>query len=97
MAYSLQKFYANNTILTNLHPDHLDWHRDLAEYYNSKLNLLAHTKESIVYPQSVLSIFPTLRDFPLQAYILPENMTQEHGLLQITEEAYIDVSDIQLF
>jgi UDP-N-acetylmuramoylalanine--D-glutamate ligase len=44
MAYNIKKFTANNTILTNLHPDHLDWHRNLHEYYYAKLNLLGHTK-----------------------------------------------------
>jgi len=40
MAYHIRTFYANHTILTNLHPDHLDWHKDATEYYNAKLNLL---------------------------------------------------------
>lgn len=97
MSYQLERFYATNTILTNLHPDHLDWHRDLTEYYSAKLNLLAHTKESLVYPASVIPIFPELRDFPLKAFVIPENISVEHGLLKMSEESFLDISDSQLF
>lgn len=54
MAYHIRTFYSDNAILTNLHPDHLDWHHDMAEYYNAKQNLLAHTKNIILYPASVV-------------------------------------------
>lgn len=67
MAYHIEKFAAHNSILTNLHPDHLDWHKDLHEYYYAKLNLLGHTKNTILYPVSVLSIFPELVDFPIES------------------------------
>jgi UDP-N-acetylmuramoylalanine-D-glutamate ligase len=97
MAYHLEKFYATNAILTNLHTDHLDWHRDIDEYYHAKLNLLARTKETIVYPQSVLTLLPELRDFPLQAFTIPENIPLEHELLALSSETFLDVSGIQLF
>ncbi len=97
MAYSLQKFYATSTILTNLHPDHLDWHRDLAEYYHAKLNLLVHTKETLIYPQSALLQFPELPDFPIQSLVIPEKISVENNLLALSEEAFLDLSDIQLF
>lgn len=85
MAYSLQKFYAQNTILTNLHSDHLDWHRDINEYYRSKIHLLARTQETIIYPTSVLTLFPELRDFPIQSWVIPETLPLEHQLLQVAE------------
>lgn len=97
MAYSLQKFYATSTILTNLHPDHLDWHRDLAEYYHAKLNLLVHTKETLIYPESALVQFPELPDFPIQSLVIPEKISVENNLLALSEEAFLDLSDIQLF
>jgi UDP-N-acetylmuramoylalanine-D-glutamate ligase len=53
MAYHIEKFTAHNSILTNLHPDHLDWHQNLDEYYAAKLNLLGHTKNTILYPKTV--------------------------------------------
>lgn len=97
MSYHLEKFYATNTILTNLHTDHLDWHRDIDEYYHAKLNLLARTKEVIIYPESVLTLFPELRDFPLQALTIPENISIDHELLALSPETFLDVSGIQLF
>lgn len=97
MAYSLRTFYATNTILTNLHPDHLDWHRDVQEYYGAKLNLLAHTKENIVYPESTLKSFPELSDFPLHALVLSDNLPLENNLLALSSEVFLDVSEKQLF
>ncbi len=97
MAYSLRTFYATNTILTNLHPDHLDWHKDLQEYYGAKLNLMAHTKENIVYPESVLSVAPELSDFPLQASVLLDKLPIENDLLALSSEVFLDVSEKQLF
>ena len=58
MAYQLRTFYADNAILTNLHPDHLDWHHDITEYYNAKQNLLGHTKNRILYPASAVARSP---------------------------------------
>ncbi len=97
MAYSLRTFYATNTILTNLHPDHLDWHRDIGEYYGAKLNLLAHTKENIVYPASALTLCPELSDFPLQAMVLADTLPLENNLLALSSEVFLDVSEKQLF
>jgi UDP-N-acetylmuramoylalanine--D-glutamate ligase len=96
MAYSLQKFYAQNTILTNLHSDHLDWHHDLNEYYRSKIHLLARTQETIIFPTSVLALFPELRDFPIQSSIIPEPLPLDHQLLQVAEGSFLDLSDTQL-
>lgn len=97
MAYHLRTFYADNAILTNLHPDHLDWHRDLSEYYNAKQNLLAHTKKIILYPSSVVSLLPELPHFPIEAIVMPEDFSIENNLLPLTSEAFVDLSDRQLF
>ncbi len=35
-------------VLTSLHPEHLDWHRSLEQYYRDKANLLRHAKIGIV-------------------------------------------------
>jgi UDP-N-acetylmuramoylalanine--D-glutamate ligase len=96
MAYHIRSFYAHNTILTNLHPDHLDWHRDLSEYYNAKLNLLAHTKNIILYPASVVSVLPDLPHFPIESIVLKDDFVIENNLLPLTPEVFIDLSDTQL-
>ncbi len=43
-------------VLTNLFPEHLDWHRDLETYYRDKLRLFAHQPRALVNgsdPESV--------------------------------------------
>lgn len=96
MAYNMTKFYVNNAILTNLHPDHLDWHRDISEYYNAKLNLLAHAKDCIIYPPSVLQALPSLPHFPVASLVISEGISTENNLVALTPEASIDISERQL-
>jgi len=98
MAYHIEKFTAHNSILTNLHPDHLDWHKNLHEYYYAKLNLLGHTKETILYPKSALTSFPELIDFPINSIVLPDDIIQiTDGILQLREELFLDISERQLY
>ncbi len=97
MAYHIRSFYAHNTILTNLHPDHLDWHQDLSEYYNAKLNLLAHTKNSILYPASAVWTLPDLPHFPIESIVLKDDFVIENNLLPLTPEVFIDLSETQLY
>lgn len=44
MLYKLNNFRFDYSILTNLGLDHLDWHKDLDEYFDSKFNLIKYTK-----------------------------------------------------
>ncbi len=98
MAYQIEKFTADNSILTNLHPDHLDWHKDLHEYYYAKLNLLGHTKWTILYPKSVLSIFPELSDFPMESIVMWEYLIQiSEGILELKDDLFLDISERQLY
>ncbi len=84
MAYHLEKFAITSSILTNLHPDHLDWHRDISEYFNAKLNLLGHTKNIIIYPESALQHVPTIASFPLTSIEVPQELEVHDGLLQLS-------------
>ncbi len=97
MAYQLNTFYADNAILTNLHPDHLDWHKDITEYYNAKQNLLGHTKNLILYPSSVVSLLPELPHFPIESIVMPEKIPLEHNLLPLKPDVFIDLSERQLY
>jgi UDP-N-acetylmuramoylalanine--D-glutamate ligase len=97
MSYYIRTFYADNAILTNLHPDHLDWHHDISEYYHAKQNLLGHTKKTIFYPASVTTLLPELPHFPIESVIMPSELVLEHNLLSLTPETYIDLSDRQLY
>lgn len=60
---SFQLFYARTFraeigVLTNLAPDHLDWHRDMAEYVASKRKLFATMdgEAAAVVPRSALEV-----------------------------------------
>lgn len=97
MAYHIATFYADNTILTNLHPDHLDWHHDCSEYYQAKLNLLGHTKKLILYPESAVSFLPELPHFPTAQLVMPADFHIENNLLPLSPEVMIDISERQLF
>lgn len=44
MLYKLNNFAFDYSILTNLAVDHLDWHKDLEEYFDSKFNIIKYTK-----------------------------------------------------
>lgn len=44
MLYKLDNFAFDYSILTNLGVDHLDWHKDLEEYFDSKFNIIKYTK-----------------------------------------------------
>lgn len=95
MAYHIRTFYATNSILTNLHPDHLDWHKDLSEYLNAKQNLLAHTKNLLLYPESVIEMLPELPHFPVESIVLRVLEYEQH-LLTLSPGIIIDLSDCQL-
>lgn len=98
MAYHIEKFTAHNTILTNLHPDHLDWHKNLHEYYYAKLNLLGHTKNTIFYPNQIISLFPELIDFPIESVIMQDEIIQvSEGVLQLKEDLFLDISERKLY
>ena len=44
MAFSLTKFQSDYSIFTNFKPDHLNWHVNLQEYLDAKMNLLRKTR-----------------------------------------------------
>ena len=43
MSHAMKVFESDITAITNLQPDHLDWHRNIDEYYTAKRNLLEQT------------------------------------------------------
>lgn len=52
-------FSPDYTIFTNLKTDHLNWHRDLQEYFDAKWNLVSHTKEKAIVSQEVFDFAQT--------------------------------------
>jgi len=47
MLYKLNNFSFDYSILTNLWIDHLDWHTDLEEYFDSKFNIIKYAKKYV--------------------------------------------------
>ncbi len=52
MSFAIEKYVSDYSIFTNLKSDHLNWHKDLQEYMDAKVNLMSHTtKRSIINEQ----------------------------------------------
>ncbi len=54
MAYSLKVFTSHYSIFTNFKPDHLNWHKDLQDYFLAKMHVFSRTKNLAVINQQVL-------------------------------------------
>lgn len=55
MAFSLKKYQSDYSIFTNFKPDHLNWHHDLQEYLDAKMNLIHGTKKQAIINQQVVT------------------------------------------
>jgi UDP-N-acetylmuramoylalanine--D-glutamate ligase len=54
MAFAIRQYRSDYTILTNLKPDHLNWHTSLQGYMDAKMNLIHHTiKKSVINQQLI--------------------------------------------
>lgn len=54
MSYWVQSFRSTYTIFTNLKSDHLNWHSDLQEYFDAKMNLIKHTTKKSIFNYQIL-------------------------------------------
>lgn len=54
MAYGIEKYQSDYSIFTNFKPDHLNWHTDLQEYLDAKMNLIQKTKRSSIINNQVI-------------------------------------------
>ncbi len=54
MAFCIQKYQSDYSIFTNFKPDHLNWHADLGEYLDSKMNIIHHTKKIAILNNQVI-------------------------------------------
>lgn len=54
MAYTLKSFQADYAVFTNFKPDHLNWHTDIQDYLDAKMNLLASAKKMAIINHQVL-------------------------------------------
>lgn len=59
MLYKLNNFAFDYGILTNLWVDHLDWHKDIEEYFDSKFNLIKYTKTYVTTNEDCIDKYET--------------------------------------
>jgi UDP-N-acetylmuramoylalanine-D-glutamate ligase len=60
MAYNIQKFKSDYAIFTNLEIDHLNWHKDMKDYLNAKLNIFNKTTKKLIINLQVLEKIKTI-------------------------------------
>lgn len=54
MAFAIEKYQSDYSIFTNFKPDHLNWHKDLQEYLDAKMNLIRNTKRCSIINNQVI-------------------------------------------
>lgn len=75
-SFQLQYFSpaVHRAVITNLTPNHLNWHRDLSEYRAAKARLLTHAKDAVLAAddESCISLFGNKR--PFAAFSVKESL-----------------------
>lgn len=54
MSHAIKKYTSDYSIFTNLKSDHLNWHKDLQEYTDAKMNIFHHTKKRSLINNQIL-------------------------------------------
>ena len=88
MAFGVEKYQSDYSIFTNFKPDHLNWHADLQEYLNAKMNLLAHTKKMSMINHQVIQFIQENHlniDLPIHTRIFQGKIS--HYLPQIQADS----------
>ena len=70
MAYSLYSFRPHYSIFTNFKADHLNWHKDLQDYLDSKMRVIESAQKGSVVNAQIL-------EFAKQNHLkirIPENV-----------------------
>ncbi len=70
MAHAIKIFQPTYTLFTNLKQDHLNWHRNIQEYLDAKMNLVKNTTKKSIINKQLLNF---AEDQKLQLH-LPENV-----------------------
>ncbi len=81
-------------LITNLTPNHLDFHSSLEEYYNVKISLLFSTKEPVINTDDSEIVKRTLALMPYVCYTmketLPDGMHPQHAYTVRGECVFVD-------
>ncbi len=79
MLYATQRFKFDYTIWTNFSSDHLDWHRDIVDYYNSKKKIVPLTQNYCFVGNK--NIFDVLRKNGFSNVVLTNTRDFESGFV----------------
>lgn len=94
MAYSLHEFSPNLTIITNLESDHLNWHRNLEEYFLSKANLITRAKDgSYITSQVHTKLQEIGYHFPENISLYGVGVQESYPTISIDTEHSIDIRE----
>ncbi|EKE26909.1 MAG: UDP-N-acetylmuramoylalanine-D-glutamate ligase [uncultured bacterium (gcode 4)] len=55
MAFNIEQFSSDYSIFTNFETDHLNWHKDMDEYFESKLKIFRNTSRKSIVNLQVLN------------------------------------------
>lgn len=92
MSHAIKKFAPDYTIFTNLKVDHLNWHRDLQEYLDAKMNLVHATKKMSVFHTEILD-FAKEKNLKIS---LPENVRLFSADKNLTPRDWTNGEDIAI-
>lgn len=97
---------SRRAVITNITPNHLDWHSSYEEYIESKKNVLKNTQEPILFlgGNESFDILKKHRPYALASLILSEEEIKKHkaelyvyvkdGAICTNGEKLLDLSDI---
>lgn len=89
---TFEPFSPDYSIFTNFKIDHLNWHRDLQEYLDAKMNLFHHTHKKSIINAEILE-FANEKNLKIS---LPENTRLFSKNLDITPRDHTNGEDITI-
>lgn len=106
LRYSLPR--SGRAVLTNITPNHLDWHKDFDEYRDCKLDLIRHADEGILNLDDTVSerearrmeTFCLISNSRTHSEIMKDyqtahTVTEERGHIMLDGEAIIPISAVK--
>ncbi len=78
MAFAMEKYRSDYSIFTNFKPDHLNWHKDLQEYLDAKMNLMKNTQRASIINEQVSQFVQESNlkiDLPINSRVFGNNIS----------------------
>lgn len=74
----MEKYRSDYSIFTNFKPDHLNWHKDLQEYLDAKMNLMKNTQRASIINEQVSQFVQESNlkiDLPINSRVFGNNIS----------------------